>query len=68
MDGPPMALDLRHMDDKHILAIQKRADREGVSFEDAALLILLEASEKDEKSRAQGPIARLLNFRKKPSR
>lgn len=68
MDGPPMALDMRSVDEKTIRAIKKRADREGVSFEDAALLMLVEIAEKDEKAQAQGPIARLFNFRKKPSR
>lgn len=68
MDGPPIAMDLARMDGKHIRAIQNRADREGGSFEDAALRFLLEAAEKDEKAQAQGPIARLLNFRKKTVR
>lgn len=65
MAGPPIAIPLDRAEDKHIRAIQNRADMEGVSFEDAFLSYVMEAIEKDEKERAQGPLARLFNFRKK---
>lgn len=65
MTGPPIAIPLDRADDKCIRAIQKRAEREGVSFDDAFLSYLMEGIEKEEKAQAQGPLARLFNFRKK---
>lgn len=55
-------LDLSTATDKQIRAIQKRADRDGVSFEDAALAMLLELADREEKNTAPSIAARLFRF------
>ncbi|MDR0216165.1 MAG: hypothetical protein LBJ15_19520 [Comamonas sp.] len=56
------ALDLSAATDKQIAAIQKRADRDGVFFDDAALAMLLELADREEKNAAPSIAARLFRF------
>lgn len=56
------ALDLSKATDKQKRAIQKVADRDGVSFEDAALSMLLELADREEKKAAPSLAARLFRF------
>ncbi len=55
-------LDLRSASEQQLRAIQKRAERDGISFEDAALRMLLELADKVEQQHTKGPIARLISF------
>lgn len=55
-------LDLSIATDKQLRAIQNRADRDGISFEEAALQMLLELADKEEQQRSKGAFARLIRF------
>ena len=55
-------LDLSSATEQQLRAIQTRADRDGVSFEDAALQMLLELADKEEQQRSNGAFARLIRF------
>ena len=55
------ALDLRTATTKQIRAIEKKARRDGVTFNEAAKNMLLEAAEKQER-RGLSPIAALFSF------
>ncbi|QPS74001.1 hypothetical protein [Delftia acidovorans] len=64
MTEPPMQIDFGSASPEQVRALQKLADRAGLSFEDFALKHLLLLAERDEKKPAQGPIGRLLGFRR----
>lgn len=64
MTEPPMQIDFGSASPEQVRALQKLADRAGLSFEDFALKHLLSLADRDEKKPAQSPIGRLLGFRR----
>ena len=55
-------LDLSGATEQQLRAIQNIADRKGISFEDAALQMLLELADREEQQRSQSAFARLMRF------
>ena len=58
-DESLFALDMREATPSQIRAIEKKARRDGTSFEAAAKNMLLELADKTEKKRMLNPVARL---------
>ncbi len=59
MQEENFTLDLSGATGKQIAAIKNKADREGVSFEEAAKRMLLSRAEKDEQKAGHGLLSRL---------
>lgn len=63
MTEAPIALDMSRATQQQRSAIQNIADQRGITFEEAALQMLLELADKTEKSAPKGALGRLLRFR-----
>lgn len=63
MTEAPIALDMSRATQQQLRAIQNIADQRGITFEEAALQMLLELADKTEKSAPKGALGRLLRFR-----
>ena len=57
-------LDLSSATEKQLRAIQSRADREGIPFDEAALRMLLELADREEKEPPKGCFTRLFGIRR----
>lgn len=62
MTEAPIALDMSRATQQQLRAIQNRADRFGITFEEAALQMLLELADKTDEA-PKGALGRLLRFR-----